>query len=381
VNLNASTPYAVTGTDAIDFFLVSVSAARVLAPGATATFDVRFTPSKTSAESATVTVNCSSGNVSLPLQGSGETTDSVYTVTCITTSTPVSDGATVAFPAMSIFNTTAAYTFEIKNLGPGKLGIPAIGALVASSTDQEFSATVPAPGPALAVGGTADYAITVRYTRKGNKLYSDLVTLHTSSASHPTFTFTVTDMQTAPPAPLASNMRLSSPSLATAGSAACAGGNYVLASGTNPFATNAAIVFIGGTAPVLTSLGFVYYVTGSGTSAISIFPLTGGPSSGCTSAASFGATTIYPVDWTFIHLGFVAFSGGVFSVSSHGLAIGDTVYIAATPGSPNLTSGAYVVETVPTANTFTIVGPTLTSSDSFNYLAKVNSTAGAVAFP
>ena len=71
VNLNATTPYVVAGTDATDFHLTAVSGTRVLASGASATFDVSFAPSRTGAESATLTVNWSYGKVSLPLHGSG----------------------------------------------------------------------------------------------------------------------------------------------------------------------------------------------------------------------------------------------------------------------------------------------------------------------
>ena len=151
---------------------------------------------------------------------------------------------------------------------------------------------------------------------------------------------------------------------------------------TNPFAANAAVVFIGGGAPHGTLPNTVYYVTGSGTPALSILSLDGSTTYACAVNTDYGTTTIYPMDWTLIHVGTVnPAANGVITVTNHGLIAGDTVYIGARQGSPNLTSGAYLVATAPDASTFTIVGPALTSSDSFNYLAKVNGAAGAVAFP
>ena len=53
---------------------------------------------------------------------------------------------------------------------------------------------------------------------------------------------------------------------------------------------------------------------------------------------------------------------------------------SANAGNKTLASGAYLVASVPTPDTFTLTGAVITTGDSFNYLAKVNSTSGAIPF-
>jgi hypothetical protein len=88
-----------------------------------------------------------------------------------------------------------------------------------------------------------------------------------------------------------------------------------------------------------------------------------------------GTSTIYPVDWSVIHVGTVTPTGGVFTVTGHGLSGGDAVYLAATPGNGSLTSGAYLVASV-TTNTFTLTGAAFSPGDSINYLARIGSNGG-----
>jgi hypothetical protein len=65
---------------------------------------------------------------------------------------------------------------------------------------------------------------------------------------------------------------------------------------------------------------------------------------------------------------------------SAGLAAGDTVYIAASPGYSSLASGAYHVASVPTADSFILQEAYGTPGDFFNFLARVGDTPGTVSF-
>jgi hypothetical protein len=56
---------------------------------------------------------------------------------------------------------------------------------------------------------------------------------------------------------------------------------------------------------------------------------------------------------------------GVFTAATHGYAVGDTVYIDADAGMPDLTAGEYVVASVPSANTFTLAGVNTTGYSAF----------------
>ena len=90
-----------------------------------------------------------------------------------------------------------------------------------------------------------------------------------------------------------------------------------------------------------------------------------------------GDISIYGLDWTWI--GTASCSTNLFTAdASHNLLAGDTVYIAPLAGT-TLTRGAYLVETAPTATTFKLHGVTL-ATGLLNYLAKVNSTTGAVPY-
>jgi hypothetical protein len=59
----------------------------------------------------------------------------------------------------------------------------------------------------------------------------------------------------------------------------------------------------------------------------------------------------------------------VFTATTHGLAIGDTVYLDVEDGMPELAAGEYVVKTVPSANTFTLYNGSTRSVDSSAYAA------------
>lgn len=54
--------------------------------------------------------------------------------------------------------------------------------------------------------------------------------------------------------------------------------------------------------------------------------------------------------------GITVATAAVFSVSSHGYSVGDTVYVDAEDGMPELAAGEYVVATVPSSGSFTLAG-------------------------
>jgi hypothetical protein len=149
---------------------------------------------------------------------------------------------------------------------------------------------------------------------------------------------------------------------------------------TNPFADNAPIVFIGSTPPAGMSAATTYYASGSGSTSLGCYNLADSSHNGLTASGQVGNCTIYGLDWTFIEVGKVTPSAGVFTVTGHNLTAGNTVYIAASTGNKTLASGAYLVRTTPDFNTFTLDGANITSGDSINYLTKVNSAAGAVPY-
>jgi len=88
---------------------------------------------------------------------------------------------------------------------------------------------------------------------------------------------------------------------------------------------------------------------------------------------------LYPLDWTTVSTALISHSGEVFSVTAHGLQEGDTVYLAGTATSTKA-SGAYLVLSVPTVNSFTLSGAAPGNGDIFHYLAKVNSSPGNSSF-
>jgi hypothetical protein len=145
---------------------------------------------------------------------------------------------------------------------------------------------------------------------------------------------------------------------------------------TNPFSNDSPVAFVGGAVPVGTSAGVVHYVTGYGTNGVTIYTLGSSTHVMFAAASDIGTSTMHPVDWSVIKVGAVTPAGGVFTVAGHGLAAGDTVYIAASPGNGKLASGAYLVATVPSSSTFTLTGAAITAGDSINYLAKVGSNGG-----
>jgi hypothetical protein len=93
--------------------------------------------------------------------------------------------------------------------------------------------------------------------------------------------------------------------------------------------------------------------------------------------ATVGDISIYCLDWTWI--GSATCASAVFTTSAaHNLSPGDTVYLAPSAGT-TLARGAYLVDTAGTTTTFKLHGVTL-ATGSFNYLAKINSTVGAVPY-
>lgn len=46
----------------------------------------------------------------------------------------------------------------------------------------------------------------------------------------------------------------------------------------------------------------------------------------------------------------------IFTITTHGFSVGQTLYVDAEDGMPELAAGEYVVATVPSANTFTLAG-------------------------
>ena len=142
----------------------------------------------------------------------------------------------------------------------------------------------------------------------------------------------------------------------------------------NPFSDHAPTVLLGNIAPTGIAQATAYYATVEGPFDLGTHVLEDSSKNPITGV---GDISIYGLDWTWI--GTASCSTNLFTAdASHNLLAGDTVYIAPLAGT-TLTRGAYLVETAPSTTTFTLHGVTL-ANGSLNFLAKVNSTPGAVPY-
>ena len=184
--------------------------------------------------------------------------------------------------------------------------------------------------------------------------------------------------------PLPPNRYLASPSAGpTVDFAIDSDGHMQVAAGANPFSDRQPVVCIGGKAPAGMKLSVVYFARRPDVTdtSLALYRLSDSHLFDMKNPQQLGDTTIYPVDWSFICEGMSpAPTDGYFTIPAHGLKPGDTVYLAAASGNETLASGAYVVQSVPDSNTFTLYHALITPGDAFNYLARVNDSPEAVAF-
>ena len=123
-------------------------------------------------------------------------------------------------------------------------------------------------------------------------------------------------------------------------------------------------------------------ITTGGTATMTLTALTGSPIITVTSIAGTNAVAYTVSGHAALTGGSSVASTGVFTFTGHGLAIGDTISVTAAGGSTYSLYGAtvtvpfsVVVNTVPTANTFTVRGLTITTNGSALAVSPVSQPA------
>lgn len=164
LNLTAFNRVQVTGANAADFTVVAQPAVSVL-PGGKTLFSVKFAPTTTAAEHATVEIfNDTAGQdpFTFDVQGTGTSASKVQVVglgkVINNNDTILSALDGTDFGSAESANGSVSHTFTIKNLGSATLNFSGSKVSVTGTDAAAFTVTTPPPAT-LAVGASADIVV------------------------------------------------------------------------------------------------------------------------------------------------------------------------------------------------------------------------------
>lgn len=158
------TSVAITGTNTADFILGANTCTGTIAPGATCTSMVTFTPTATGARSAnlTFTDNALDSPENVPLTGTGSSAAAV-------TLSPTS----LTFAPQTVGTTSAALPVTLTNSGSATLNITSIAVTGANLTDFAQTNTC---GTSVAAGASCTISVTFTPTATGTRSASVTIT-------------------------------------------------------------------------------------------------------------------------------------------------------------------------------------------------------------
>lgn len=203
LNLTAFSRVQVTGADAADF-AVTAQPAAVVAPNASTTFSLKFAPSHTGAEHATVTIYNDTDNkdpFTFDVGGTGSQVGKaqVYGNNKFipVNDTTISATDNTSFGSVETATGTASKTFTMKNLGSGTLTLTGTPKVAISGTDASSFSVTTQPSGTIAANGSSDFVIKFQPVSAGVK--NAVVTITTDDTTAATYKFNISGTATNAP--------------------------------------------------------------------------------------------------------------------------------------------------------------------------------------
>ena len=198
-SLDLTSALAITGTNAADFTLVN-RPRTAIAPGATASFDLKFTPSTTGPEAGIVTIasddptnpswvlNLTGTGVAAPLETVKGGPSQNVTITSGATTFQTANGTELG---QSIINSgSSTNTFTINNTGSAALNLSTITMTGTNGSGfGDFTIVNTPTTPVTAATGTTTFSVKFTPTAAGSR--TAVITIPSDDPTNPSYTFTV----------------------------------------------------------------------------------------------------------------------------------------------------------------------------------------------